>query len=119
MKFLKEKETIDLPKMQEDETNEYEAPRQKAQKTPQASQNDFEYDEECFEMLRSLRRELADKKNVPAFVIFSDAALRHMAHALPQTPEEFLKISGVGAKKQEEYGEVFTKAIKDFVKYGF
>jgi len=68
-------------------------------------------DRELFERLRELRRELADEKSVPAYVVFGDASLRDMARQRPGTPAEFLEIHGVGQKKAADYGEVFLAAI--------
>ena len=65
-----------------------------------------------FEELRSLRRELAEQEAVPAFVIFSDATLYDMVDKLPQSPEEFLEVSGVGEVKQQRYGEAFLTVLQ-------
>ncbi len=65
-----------------------------------------------FEQLRALRREIADREGVPAYVIFHDATLREMAAARPQTPDELLDVSGVGEKKLEKYGEEFLAALR-------
>lgn len=66
---------------------------------------------ELLNKLKELRRELALKKRVPAYVIFSDAALTDMCVKLPQTPEEFLNVSGVGNVKLKQYGEQFLEVI--------
>lgn len=66
---------------------------------------------ELLNKLKELRRELALKKRVPAYVIFSDAALTDMCVKLPQTPEEFLNVSGVGKVKLKQYGEQFLEVI--------
>ncbi|CEG29661.1 ATP-dependent DNA helicase RecQ [Bacillus sp. B-jedd] len=68
-----------------------------------------------FEELRSLRKLLADEANVPPFVIFSDAALKDMCLKLPQSEDEFLEVSGVGAAKLEKFGADFIGAIKKFI----
>ena len=65
-----------------------------------------------FEDLRKLRRNLADQRNVPAFVVFSDATLRDMARRKPATREEFLRVKGVGETKAGQYGEIFLERIK-------
>ncbi len=67
-----------------------------------------------FEKLRLVRRELASKERLPAYIIFNDASLLEMSQRCPVTPEEFVKISGVGEKKLEKYGEHFMAAIKEF-----
>ncbi len=71
-------------------------------------------DKGLFEELRKLRREIADKKSVPAFIIFGDAALRDMARRRPATLEGFLEVNGVGEKKSEQYGAVFLDVIKEY-----
>ena len=75
---------------------------------------ELDYNQELFEILRGLRKELSDKANVPPFVVFGDAALREMAFYFPQDKKSFSTINGVGAKKLEQYGEIFLKAIRDF-----
>nr|WP_315165568.1 DNA helicase RecQ [uncultured Flavobacterium sp.] len=69
-----------------------------------------------FETLRKLRYEIAKEENVPAYVIFSDAALRQMETERPMSDEEFLAIEGVGKTKLENYGDLFIKAIIAFQK---
>ena len=64
-----------------------------------------------FERLRALRRKLADERQVPAFVVFSDRALQDMAARKPRTRDEFLDVHGVGQKKLEEYGDSFLTEI--------
>jgi ATP-dependent DNA helicase RecQ len=66
---------------------------------------------ELFEALRKLRTQLAKAAEMPAYIIFSDAALRDMAVKQPTTPEAFLEVSGVGAKKLETYGQAFIDCI--------
>lgn len=64
-----------------------------------------------FERLRRLRRELADARDVPAYVIFSDAVLREMSRIVPRTLAQMRAIAGVGDKKLAEFGEPFLDAI--------
>jgi ATP-dependent DNA helicase RecQ len=68
-------------------------------------------DETLFQELRALRRRLADARNIPAYLIFSDAALLEMAAAKPRTRDELLEISGVGPKKLALYGEEFLTIL--------
>ena len=68
-------------------------------------------DEVLFERLRELRKRLADERDVPAYIIFSDVALRQMARNYPKSERDFARISGVGEKKLREYGEVFLNEI--------
>lgn len=105
-KFLINKEKIVLPKPQFEE----------APGVIEKKKGVLEYDAELFSQLRILRKSLADEKSVPPFVVFSDVALQEMAYYLPQNPEKFLQISGVGAMKLEEYGKKFLSVIGDYVK---
>ena len=75
-------------------------------------------DGELFEVLRKLRREIANEQSVPAFVVFSDSTLRDMCAKRPGTREEFLDVSGVGEIKLEKYGEQFLNAIAGFGERG-
>jgi ATP-dependent DNA helicase RecQ len=68
-------------------------------------------DEALFERLRELRKKLADERDVPAYIIFSDVSLRQMARNYPENENDFTRISGVGEKKLREFGEVFLNEI--------
>jgi len=76
---------------------------------------DIKCDEILFEKLRALRRSIADKRDVPAYIIFSDVALREMARVYPTTPVAFGQIPGVGKQKQRDFAETFTRAVKDYL----
>ncbi len=69
-------------------------------------------DREMFETLRSLRKKIARQREVPPFVIFSDASLRDMARRKPTTSVEFLTIHGVGEKKLADFGDAFMDCIE-------
>ncbi len=75
-------------------------------------------DEKLFAELKTLRRRLADARNVPAYIVFSDATLREMASALPQTREEFELIPGVGERKANDFAEDFTATIREYHQKG-
>jgi ATP-dependent DNA helicase RecQ len=68
-------------------------------------------DRGLFERLRDLRRQLAEEKSVPAYVVFGDASLRDMTRRRPSTLSEFLEVHGVGEKKAADYGELFLAVI--------
>ena len=72
---------------------------------------EIECDEALFARLRELRKKLADERGVPSYIIFSDVSLRQMARFYPTTNAEFARISGVGQKKLEEFGQQFMKKI--------
>jgi ATP-dependent DNA helicase RecQ len=76
---------------------------------------EIECDEALFEKLRILRRKLADERDVPAYIIFSDVALREMARAYPTTTAEFGRIPGVGQQKLRDFAEPFTAAIAEYL----
>ena len=63
-----------------------------------------------------LRKNIADEKKVPPFVVFGDLALRQMALYLPQSEENFARISGVGEEKLKQYGQVFTEVIQAYAR---
>ncbi len=65
------------------------------------------------EKLKILRKQLADKQSVPAYVIFTDAVLTDMAANKPANLTELLKIKGIGENKANKYGEIFIKAINN------
>jgi len=72
-------------------------------------------DEALFERLRVLRRQIADERDVPAYIIFSDVALREMARAYPTTTAKFSRIPGVGQQKVRDFEEPFTTAIAEYL----
>ena len=69
-----------------------------------------------FEDLRSLRLEIAQQKNIAAYLVFSDASLKQMELKRPTNRTEFKEIEGVGRKKFEDYAEAFIKRIVAFQK---
>ena len=68
-------------------------------------------EEELFQRLRGLRKELADRQGVPAYIVFSDKVLREMAGRRPRTAGQLLDVSGVGPAKLERYGQSFLDEI--------
>jgi len=67
-----------------------------------------------FERLRKLRHQISLEENIPAYLVFNDSALKEMEIKKPVNEEEFMRISGVGQRKLDVYGELFIKEIKDF-----
>ncbi|MCD8533866.1 MAG: HRDC domain-containing protein, partial [Verrucomicrobia bacterium] len=86
-----------------------------APRVPRDSKGHIDCDEKLFQRLRDLRKNLADDLDVPAYIIFSDVALRHMARDYPASPDEFLQIPGVGEKKLEDFGEDFMNEIEEYL----
>lgn len=106
IKFLKQKESLEISKTSESHNDLYEnVPRQ-----------EIKYDRELFEKLRVLRKQIADEKAVPPFMIFSDISLCEMAHYFPNDKNNFSKIEGVGTKKLESFGGAFLEVINNYTK---
>ena len=67
-----------------------------------------------YAMLKELRKDVAKKKNVPAYVIFQDVSLEQMSTVYPITLEELQNIQGVGVGKAKRYGAEFCELIKKY-----
>ena len=72
-------------------------------------------DEVLLGRLKGLRKEIAAREAVPAYIVFSDASLRDMCRKKPVTLPQFSDVTGVGEVKREKYGEVFTALIRDYL----
>jgi ATP-dependent DNA helicase RecQ len=68
------------------------------------------------DMLKALRKEVADEESLPPYVIFQDVSLDEMAIHYPLNEDELLRITGVGSGKAKKYGTPFLKLIADYVK---
>jgi ATP-dependent DNA helicase RecQ len=71
-------------------------------------------DMELFTLLAATRRQLAEERKVPPYIIFSDRSLRDMATAFPQDTASMASISGVGAYKLQEFAPHFLSVIKTY-----
>ena len=80
-----------------------------------AKAGDIPCDEGLFAALRALRKELADARDVPSYVVFSDVSLRHMARSYPTDAPALLNIPGVGEKKLADFGTPFMEAISGWL----
>lgn len=67
-----------------------------------------------FEKLRALRNKIASDQRVPAYIVFTDAAIKDMCRLMPTNNVQFLKVSGVGKAKMEKYGKAFLSEIASF-----
>ncbi len=74
---------------------------------------EVDIDAGLLDRLKQLRKRLADEKKIPAYLVFSDAALIEMATKLPQSDAEFLEINGVGPKKLASYGPFFLGLLRE------
>jgi len=61
-----------------------------------------------------LRKEIADEIGKPAFVVFSDASLMDMCMVMPDNPDEFKEVNGVGDYKAKRYSKRFIEAIRNY-----
>lgn len=66
-----------------------------------------------FDALRDRRKQLAQEHNVPAYVIFHDSVLRAIASEKPETLGEMGELSGVGAKKLDNWGGAFIEVVRE------
>jgi len=90
-------------------------PARKPAKVSKVATDSWEgVDQGLFEALRKLRKTLAAKRGVPAYVVFGDAALRDMARRKPTTQVGFLQIKGVGETKSKQFAQTVLPAIKDY-----
>lgn len=74
------------------------------------------YEVALFDELRACRRILAEKENVPAYIVLSDASLIELATYLPHTKDDFRKIAGFGQTKIEKYGQQFWEVVTGYCK---
>ena len=87
-----------------------------ARKAPARRAGEVECDEILFVRLRALRKELADERRVPAYIILGDAALRAMARHYPATERDMTGIPGMGERKREQFGALFADEIADYLR---
>ena len=71
------------------------------------------YDKDLFARLRFLRKQIADKENIPPYIVFNDATLQEMAQYQPVSNIEMLQINGVGSIKLERFGQPFMALIRE------
>ncbi len=89
-------------------------PKTKVLKTRFDEQSWEGVDRGLFDRLRTLRREVADERGVPAYVVFSDATLRDMARIRPGTATALLNVRGVGERKVNDLGPLFLECIAEY-----
>lgn len=71
---------------------------------------------ELFDLLRTLRREIASEEGVPPYIVFGDNTLKEMSIRMPVNESQLSEVSGVGEKKILKYGEQFLNKIREYVK---
>ncbi|MBC7381624.1 MAG: DNA helicase RecQ [Bacteroidia bacterium] len=87
-----------------------------SQKRDLLTSNTTDLTDKLFDYLRGIRREFAEKENVPAYVIFSDATLKEIAQRKPIAISDMIHINGVGEFKLHKYGNRFVKEIKQWLR---
>jgi ATP-dependent DNA helicase RecQ len=90
------------------------APAKPSGTAPEAGEGD----EDLFARLKELRKDIAREARVPAYIVFSNAALRDMCRKRPGNPSRFLEVSGVGPAKLEKYGDAFIALIRAYPENG-
>ncbi len=83
--------------------------------TKKVQTENTQIDEILLNKLKFLRLNLANEKNVPAYIVFSDKSLIEMAEKKPTSESDFIKINGVAKAKLEEYFVSFSSVIKDHI----
>ena len=73
------------------------------------------HDETLFQILKKLRKKVADQKNLPPYVIFQDPSMEEMATTYPRSQDDLVKINGVGRGKAAKFGKPFLEAIQKYV----
>ncbi len=71
-------------------------------------------DRGLFDSLRELRRQVAEERSVPAYVVFGDATLRDMARVRPGSRTTFRNVRGVGERKLADLGQRFLEHIASY-----
>ncbi|WP_035289271.1 DNA helicase RecQ [Clostridium sp. KNHs214] len=72
-------------------------------------------DDQLFNLLRILRKQISEEEKVPPYIVFGDSSLKEMSGYMPIKKEEFLSISGVGEVKYKKYGERFLREIQSYM----
>ncbi len=106
-KFRKGKATFSIQVENEDDDEMDENPR--IDDTGDAA------DTVLFSMMKDLRKQVAEKANVPPYIVFQDVSLKTMATLYPTTMEELQSIPGVGSGKAQKYGKEFLDLIKQHI----
>ena len=69
-------------------------------------------------LLKLLRRELAEKNDIPPYLVFNDATLAEMCAMLPTSPGEMLAVNGIGQIKLDRFGGEFLDEITEYLTQG-
>jgi ATP-dependent DNA helicase RecQ len=83
------------------------------QKVPRRPQK-LTADNSLFEILRALRKEIADREKVPPYHVFADSTLKEMSEYCPTDNHSLLAIKGVGEVKLARYGQEFLQLLQQY-----
>ncbi len=98
---------------------QFQMARPRVRKAPEVKDkirgiDELQYDTDLFDVLRAMRKEIADRAGVPPFVIFHDRTLAELAAHRPESLDDLLEIHGVGKRKCEKYGDEILETVKNF-----
>lgn len=108
MRVVRGAERILLPRFQAPEYRR--RPRAAAPAIPGATAPDYQ----LFEHLKTVRRDIARRAGLPAYMVLSDSSLLDMAARRPSTFDKLLDVSGIGREKARRFGAEFLKALKEY-----
>ena len=115
MKLPREREKVpDEKKPKQKDAKLFDNQNETGEKLTGAQNVPVDIDENLLGKLKKLRKEIASKESVPAYIVFSDASLRDMCRKKPVSLVQFLGVNGVGNVKLDKYGELFTKLIREY-----
>nr|WP_092073378.1 DNA helicase RecQ [Dendrosporobacter quercicolus]NSL48743.1 DNA helicase RecQ [Dendrosporobacter quercicolus DSM 1736] len=78
----------------------------------ETTQRKLEADDDLFELLRQLRKQIAEREKVPPYVVFADSTLRELSEKCPQDEADLRHIKGIGELKLKRYGGEFLQLIR-------
>lgn len=98
---------------------QFEMARPRVRNTPEVKRKTIgreepDYDMGLFELLRTMRKDIADRAGVPPFVIFHDRTLVELAAHRPESLDNLMEIHGVGKSKCEKYGSEILETVRRF-----
>jgi len=85
------------------------------EESARATVNVSAFDKVLFDMLKTLRRDIAHQEDIPPYVIFSDPSMEEMSTLYPTTMDDLKQIVGVGESKAKKFGTPFLELIEDYV----
>ncbi len=103
VKILKNEERVEIVKVVEKIKAKEQNRTLEATETP--------YDQQLFELLRVLRKEIAQEQGIPPYMVFSDPSLHQMASIYPRSADTMVTVTGVGEVKLQRYGRQFLRLI--------